>query len=151
MSVRISALQLKDMRDKVYLPSSVSIFHGGGHRLGGQSCPSRLLPSPLNVDHYPHCKDHSQMLEMQGRTTSELPGKAVVSVLCVCIQYVLSGSIMCLLMTCVSSNDARYMLTYAEKPVSLDTFLKRLPAKVLKNGRVINVRSDIEKQIKVRG
>lgn len=106
MSVRVSALQLKDMRDKVYLPSSVSVFHGGGHRLGGQSCPSRLLPSPLNVDHRPHCKDHSQMLEMQGRTTSELPGKAVVSVLCVCIQYVLSGSIMCLLMTCVSSNDA---------------------------------------------
>ena len=83
MNIHAPALQLKDMRDKVYLSPSVSVFRGGGHRLGGQRCPSRLLPSPQHMGHRSRHDDHSHgdhFLEKQRRatdTTSELPGKGV--------------------------------------------------------------------------
>ena len=86
----VSVLQLNDMRDKMYLPSSVSVFHGGGHRLGGQCCPSRLLPQGPHVHHPLHRGDRchgDNFLEKQSRTsdtTSELPGKAEFNVCMVC-------------------------------------------------------------------
>ena len=67
-----------------------------------------------------------------------------ISAWCVCVRVRVRVRVI----TCVyCTND---VVPCAEKPVSLDTFLKRLPANVLKNGRIINVRSDIEKQMNVR-
>ena len=87
----VSVLQLNDMRDKLYLPSSVSVFRGGGHRLGGQRCPSRLLPPASHMHHHLHHGDRchgDNFLKEQSRTsdtTSELPGKAEFNLCMVCM------------------------------------------------------------------
>ena len=61
--------QLKDLREKVYVHTSHSIFNGSGHRLGGVVCSSRLLPSS------PHPSNPSAIQPKPPYiTTSELPG-----------------------------------------------------------------------------
>ena len=87
-------------------------------------------------------------MEIVAMETTSLENKAEHQTLLVNSQVRQSSISAWYVVTCVyCTND---VVPCAEKPVSLDTFLKRLPANVLKNGRVINIRSDIEKQMNVR-
>ncbi|XP_072018907.1 UBX domain-containing protein 11-like [Amphiura filiformis] len=104
--------QISDKRDTVFKDARTDreFFPGTGHLLGGESKPSRLVPSNLD-------KSTSTNLEVNVTTSSD--GKKL------------------------------YESTQPPRPqLSVDQFLNKLPSSVLRDGKVIDVRSSVADSFK---
>ena len=133
---------MTDKRSVVFEDKREKVFTGTGQVLGGDSRPSRLVPSNMNQGEKNKIRiQYMQQKESKQTSTSppdvmtesEIPGKPSHPSF---FDYYNS-------MTC-------NFLAFARGPqLSADQFLGRLPRKVVSQGRVIDIRESVGKVLKV--
>ena len=125
--------------------SSIEPFQGAGQMLGGETRPSRLVPSNLNKK-----KSAAGFTHPYTEETSQLPGEFYSCLVewgqDLIAQYLYRNTELFLLVLIICLHLYCYI---AGPKLTMDQFLNKLPQNVVKGGKVIDVRADLSASLTV--